>query len=287
MESKSVSAHALSIRSVQISPDRKEPFVACIQVKKEDIRLMLLDPENAQILEFEEIQITRTLGQEERAVELEEIFKNSILGGLHLAQLTWIIETPHFCLLPVSLFDPAHAQMYLEQVAELSHMEQVLAQPAMDEAVLVYSNLIAYSNLSAALFPDTVVEWKSSLSGLIAFGKNVQKDAPFLLLQIENNQLFALGFSEGQLVFINRFEYFTENDLLYFTLLALKEMHLEPDTALVLLSGNLQADSLGYEKLNRYLGRMEFVKPVIPLLQPQLDFLNKPAYFDLISNLKK
>lgn len=285
MDSKSVSTHAVSLRSVVLFSDSLQSASAIIQVKKESIRLVLIDDGLSQLVGFEEIQFTRPLDPQAQADELMDIIRNSMLNGVSLSAVKWLIESPHFCLLPQSLFDPAHAQMYLEQVTELSHLDQIVFQPVMSDAVLIYAVPAVFLEVAARLFPAIPLQWHSSLSGLIAVGLEMQKESPFLLIQIENKQLFALGFSSGNLLFINRFAYFTENDLLYFSLLALKEMQLEADSSLVLVSGNLQADSLGYEKLNRYLGRMEFVKPIQPIAQPALDLLNKPAYFDLLSNL--
>ncbi len=99
-----------------------------------------------------------------------------------------------------------------------------------------------------------------------------------LFLHVRANQIQLAGFEQDKLVYLNRFEYQTSTDCLYFVLLAYEKLGLDPNTQALAITGDLVEDSEIYGLLYKYVRYAQF-SPRLSQLQFGEVFGILPAHF--------
>ncbi len=88
----------------------------------------------------------------------------------------------------------------------------------------------------------------------------------------------------GKLILYNTFQYVNENDLLYYTLFALKQVGFAPEKIVVKLSGEFSTRSSYFEMIRQYIPETVMDDAVcMPLLAPGLKALSVPRFLNLLN----
>ena len=91
-------------------------------------------------------------------------------------------------------------------------------------------------------------EIESTSGNRVAIWLDIKK---FFITIVRNNQINL----------VNRFNYLNSNDILYYTILTLKQLEISPQKSFLYLSGHLDKKGDLVVKLNKYFGLVEFLKP--------------------------
>lgn len=259
-----------------------------LQVKQNAIRILILDGQGDNILAFDEIQFTRNLAIEDQVAQFQHFLPQSCLSQLKVEKVMLVFEPIHFALVPNPVWNPEKALHYLLQTSDPEYDFQLLVHPGLFDAHLVFALPKAWADWANQLFASSEMEWQCNLATCLETCEHLSHEtSDFQWIWIENQYAFFISFRNGQLQFCNRFTFKTENDLLYFSLLAAQSAGLEPENARVIIAGSLLSSSLGFEKLNRYFGQLEFFSQK-PSQHPSESPLHQyPSIFcDLICHLK-
>lgn len=261
--------------------------LACIQIKTHNIRVMITDDRQQRLLAFDEIQFTRNLSQEEQILQIQHFLPESGLSKFPVKQVQLIYEPRHFVLVPEPIWDEKNAHEYLLQTGDPDYDFRIMEQPFGEGHHLVFALPLVWQNWASQLFESSEMQWCTSLLPLINRGMESCKTGNSLLMaSVENAYVFILAFRDGSLQFLNRFDFRTENDLLYFCLLAAETAGIQPEKDRFLLCGSLLPSSLGFEKLNRYFGATEFLSEKGILKEETgTAFLQHSVYFDFMVHL--
>lgn len=84
-----------------------------------------------------------------------------------------------------------------------------------------------------------------------------------LIALVDNSRLHLMYAKDTQFLYYNQFDCMDENDYLYFISLAYKEMKLNPDTAMLELSGKVDFDSPIYKLLQGYIRNVDLMRSSI------------------------
>lgn len=266
---------------------RSRARVLILQVKFQGIRLLLLSDGLTEILALDEIHFTRKLNAEQQVEQLQAFIPQSILSETDPVQIHLVFDSEIFSLCPEVFFDPNRmADLFIPLAGDEKRGFEVAQKQPKLTARMVHSVPIAWKTWSEQVFSDAECEWHSTLSGIIdhSFFISSKSNTPILFAHVESGHFYALVFDKGKLLFLNRFEYQTENDLLYFLLLVASETDLPPASVRCMLSGHLLPGSLGFEKLSRYFGALEFARFESEVIfPPDLVLLFHHQYLDLMS----
>ena len=265
-----------------------EPCKAIVQIKSQGIRVIIFADETREILAFDDIQFTKAIHTTEQIAQFQYFMSESGLSQLNIDKIWFCYAAPHFCLLPEVLFDEEKAYLALNQVCEVDYPHLIKSQKISNGARIIYALPKEWEDWTTQLFVHSEITWNCNQTGLLESGFATSKDSGdgICLAQIENDHLLVSVFTSNKLLFFNRFDYHSENDLLYFCLLTMSENGLEPYSTRFILSGSILPGSMGMEKLNRYFGAIEFSKTVHTLhIEPRFEALRHHNYFDLISQM--
>ncbi len=106
-----------------------------------------------------------------------------------------------------------------------------------------------------------------------------EKAAPLIYVHVDHNLAYTFLFEEGKLKYSGDFEFKNPNDFLYFVLQVFQEYKLDPEKNHLSLSGMLDANSLIYDKLYRYIRNINWTVPGNELtMDGYIDIF--PAHYD-------
>ena len=136
-------------------------------------------------------------------------------------------------------------------------------------------------NLSV-LFPHhETVHINSSL--LTNFAAAVEKEQQKIFANIDQYHFDAIAFDEnGQLRLMNRYEFKTQTDFIYFLLLCCEQLNLDREKTELVLSGEVDIESKVYDVCYRYFRFISFIrKPENINFSKAFDIYPKHLHFNL------
>jgi len=274
------------VRHPFISSRNEEKCEAIVQIKSQGIRILILSKFHFEILALDDIQFTKELDFSSQISQFQHYIAESSLSELKIDKIWFCYSPQYFCLLPEALFDEKKAELALLQICEIPFFYSIKFSDVKNGAKIVYALPKVWEEWTVQLFGSSEVAWICNHAGFLEDGLQISSgsEKPIHIGQIENDQIFCGVFLDDKLLFFNRFSYKSENDLLYFCLLVMEENQMVPETDRFIITGSLLPGSMGMEKLSRYLGAMEFARPIhsIPF-EKEFEVLKHHNYFDLMS----
>jgi hypothetical protein len=134
----------------------------------------------------------------------------------------------------------------------------------------------------ASLFSNqSVVHINSSL--LTSLPGFIEKGQPKVFVNIEQNHFDILAFTEtGSLQIMNRYEFKTQNDFIYFLLLACDQLNIDREKTELVLSGQVDIESKIYDVCYRYFRFISFIRtPDNVHFSRAFDIFPKHLHFNL------
>ena len=168
----------------------------------------------------------------------------------------YVIGLPQngFTLIPASLFKP-------DKVADLARFldvkanEKVFSQPLDAENQVIYKVDEWVVNLISEKF-----DLKNAVFSAKGWIKAVAASSPVnhqLFVNIDNDQVELLNFSDDKLRFYNSFEFMTPDELVYFALFITEELKLRPLNTTLILSGDISTYDENFNRLAKFFGKAE------------------------------
>jgi len=165
--------------------------------------------------------------------------------------------TQSFTLVPEELYNAKDPYLYFNAVChspatDIIRME--CCEPGIINLYLLKVGLLQYLESS---FPGVTSE--NLFSGLIADPSKISSGSDAcLFINIHLNQLQVMACENQRIVMVNNYHFLTAGDVAYFTMLAIDQLSLDPETAIVFLSGHINTDAELYNTICRYVRNVRF-----------------------------
>ncbi len=274
-------------RSADWESHKKASGEVFLQVLEDGIRLVYRLPNEGSLCGLDEIRFMRNLDTAGKIVQFRHFMPESLLSEAEFSRISIAVEPACFSLVPDKLFETTAARDLLKLAGNLPEESAVFSENSGNDSILVFSVEKEWADWATNIFNPAELVWTTNFSGLLNTAFLAPEGAGFIS-HISPGNITCMYANQGRLFFLNRFPYRTENDLLYFLLLALEQCNLEAETHPIRLSGSILPGSAGFEKLSRYAGNLSFTVPdeVDSLLPPSAG-LRHPVFFDLLSLLNQ
>ncbi|GAB2792421.1 hypothetical protein HNQ93_003600 [Hymenobacter luteus] len=186
--------------------------------------------------------------------------EHELLGRTGWNRVRLAVQNRHFTLLPASLFRAGDEATYLRLHHNTdAQREQVLhyTHPGLE-----ITNIFAAERTLAEWFQATYPEGRllhhtSALLEGIAH-QNEQGSSRRIYLSISYQEVTLLAMRDKQPEFCNVFPFSTPEDLIYYTILVMQELQLNPDQDVVTVWGDLTHDSELFTILRKYIRNIRF-----------------------------
>jgi hypothetical protein len=211
---------------------------------------------------------------------------HELLGQAGWAQVRMALTGRAFTLLPAPLFRAGDEEIALRLHHQLISTETTrhFVHPNLDLVNVFAADAELASWLSATHGPQSCLLHHTSalLAGLLhQRGPAAPRQ---LYLHLGQQELTLVLLQQQRLEFCNVFPYGSAEDVLYYTILVMQELGLNPDQDELTIWGDLTSDSALFELLRTYIRRLRFgSRPYDLQYSYRLNEVLEYQYFDLLS----
>ena len=150
-----------------------------------------------------------------------------------------------FTIIPGSLYDRSHWFDYLLCVYPDLTLDEVCSIPVLEER-FIFQFDIQLRKLLSDHFPGFMLFHLAAAYWIYYTDNPVKEDHLYLMLR--DNHLYLLSGQDQRITLLNRFYAPTENDALYYCLLACKEFNRSPNDVTISITSNKPEIILRFEK---------------------------------------
>ncbi|MGI4872870.1 MAG: DUF3822 family protein [Janthinobacterium lividum] len=277
-------AATISLRDDTFSLDNLTAYHLYAVAGQRRLRLAVLDADRQKVVAFEE----QAYGGP--ATLPDEAATHELLRHTGWARVRLALTGQAFTLLPAPLFRPGDEAQYLALHGELAATETALAyslplaSPATDIVSLFAADqqLLTWLNTTYGPAARLLPRPAAILAGLLR-QRGPAASSRQLYLNLAEQELTAsvLG---PQLEFCNVFLVSTAEEVVYYAILVMQELGLNPDQDTVTIWGDLTDDSNTFELLSTYVRQVRLgTRPFGPDYSYRLNELAAHQHFDLFS----
>ena len=157
-------------------------------------------------------------------------------------------------VVPEPLFDKKNALSYLKFNSKILQNDYVAYDRIFNnECVNVFIPYVNINNYIFKMFDSFVYNHYSSI--ILEKVKLNEKNTttPSLYLNININHMEITYFVKNKLVFYNRFDFNTKEDVMYYLLFTIDQLKLNPEEIPVVITGNISEDDDNYKIIYKYI----------------------------------
>ena len=207
-----------------------------------------------------EIDFLRTysLSQNSNPKELLNTLKKGFLENDELSSSFSSVKIIHYnnlsTVVPEPLFDKNNALSYLKFNSKILQNDYVAFDKIFNnECVNVYIPYVNINNYIFEMFDSFIYKHYSSI--ILEKVKLNEKNTatPSLYLNINDNHMELIYFVKNKLVFYNRFDFNTKEDLIYYLLFSIDQLKLNPEEIPVVITGDISKDDDNYMIIYKYI----------------------------------
>ena len=157
-------------------------------------------------------------------------------------------------VVPEPLFDKNNALSYLKFNSKIMQNDYVAYDKIFNnECVNVYIPYVNINNYIFKMFDSFVYNHYSSI--ILEKVKLTEKNTatPSLYLNINANHIELTYFVKNKLMFYNRFDFNTKEDIIYYLLFTIDQLKLNPEETPVVITGNISEDDDNYKIIYKYI----------------------------------
>lgn len=228
----------------------KESLQYCILDTERNTFIALADfrlPSSPKAPEVFYAEISKLISEED---SLKKKYPSVVIG----------LDTPLHTMVPTSLYDPGQKTKYLEFNFGMSGNSQIRTDQLEElDAFNVYGipqgllDVVLANYGEAALFHRS-----SSFIRAIYHHQKINPSPGCIYLNVREQSIDLASIDGGRLVFFNSFTCDGKEDMLYYTLYAMEQLNLRPDSSRVIISGLIDIDSESQRLFAQYINAVSF-----------------------------
>jgi hypothetical protein len=277
------------IKDDALDIDAIPQYALSLEVSNDGFRCAIVDTEVNRCLWLEDYRFTSVFFPEQVVDQLNSIFDDhQLLQAGFWQKVRVSFKNQHFTLIPESLFKREYAEGYLRFSAEsLKDTEEVyFYQHANREIVNVFAGEKKVADWFRNTYPSRNVSFVHHTSAFIE-GVLQHEDyvpARSMSILVESSYLTVLVTNNYLVEYCNTFFYLSAQDFIYYVMLVMDELRLNPDACRVTLYGEISHDSAIHDVLYKYIRNISFgSKPTALKFSFQFDEMMDHRYFDVFN----
>lgn len=274
------------IKDDAFSVDAIPTYTLALQTGNDSFRFCITDEAGGKCLWLEDYRFIAPVFAEQLLDQLNLIYdEHEILQAGFWKEIKLAFRNQHFTLVPQPLFMPERAVDYLQLVADIPDetQEVFFYQHTHRDMVSVFAverRLMEWFKMAYPNKPITALHETSALMEGILHQANANTRS--VAVSVEATHLTIVVTNGKQIEFCNAFYYASVPDFLYYLVLVMDELQIDPEKTKVVLYGEISHDSLIYSNLYRYVRQLSFgSKPASLRFGYKFDEVLDHRYFDV------
>jgi hypothetical protein len=212
--------------------------------------------------------------------------QHDLLGRSGWNRVRMSVQNRHFTLLPAPLFRDGDESTYLQLHHPLDAQHEVVRryQHAAHEMVSVFAVEKTLAQWFEQTYPGQKLLHQTSALIEGAIHQSERQGPRRLFLSVGPQELSIVVIRDKQPEFCNVFAFSTPEDFIYYVILVMQELNLNPDEDLVTVWGDLMHDSVLFNVLRKYIRYVRFGNRPYDLgYSYRLNDVFEYRYFELFS----
>ena len=237
-------------------------YYLSIELSRSSLAIAIFKPDNKKYIIFDSYTFNDSNSFDDLINHFESLLVEKQWLKEKFLKVFLLIDNQYSTLIPPPLFIEEKLNKYLQfnhpvaegQVSVFNKLNNSniisvfsLPQVIVDLAKNLWPN-VQFFHCSSAIIESLNINFKNKLSNYTLF-LNV-RDETYDLVYFKNNKLH----------FYNSFRYNTKEDFIYFLLIAIEELQLNPEEIELILIGNIDKSSILFEMVYRYIRTNKFVE---------------------------
>lgn len=258
--------------------DNIKEYKLFLLVRRNSLSFFILHSKDLELVYFKNELFNESFESSFRALYATDSvlskFKELELLGLHTSELT---------LIPERLYSEEKRSAYFKDLMDLSERQILTSQLPDEETRILY--LVEQSTVELLEEYFEIGETVPNFQGLIRSAHQNNKSYN-LVVQLDHEELTIFYTEEGKIKFLNKFEFKSTADVLYYLLKVCAVLKLDTKKLSLDLTGHIGEDSEIYRTLHKYIFELRLLKLEqninIPLSDSEIHYFN-----DIFALLKK
>lgn len=230
-----------------------------VQISLNGLSFLVSNQDTQKTILFAEKNFDYSITPEELLIEVENIISENNIFNFSFNDISIVYATPVYTLVPLALFDETKASEYLK------FNSKILANDYMAHDVLETHDIVVvyvpFMNINNYFFEKfgTFNYYHATTVMLKTILSHEKYALPKMFLHIQNNNFDSVILKDGKLELCNSYSYKTPEDFIYYTLFAIEQLNLNPDTLPVHLFGEVEEDDSIYKIAYNYIRHIEIL----------------------------
>ena len=251
----------ISLADDLLNKDRTENYKLSIRLSPDGFSFCTLDEHKNKYLSLESYSIKPPRSNEEYIGLLNDIIESANFLKQRFKSVHLLYENNHFTLIPDSLFNPEKKELYLHFNHEIDPSDKIAYNKLINlDAFNIYTMPASVNQWIKQTFPDAIVTHSISVlvEGILLNFKNANLEKT-VFIQVRPTSFDVLYVKNNKVVFLNSFNYRTNEDFVYFLMYVLEQLQLNPEYITLQLIGGISEQSALYILISKYVKYCRFI----------------------------
>lgn len=237
-------------------------YIMSMQVNLHGLVFSLFNPDKNKFIGLQAYHFPNTETYEQLPSLFGQILNQQPWFAFPFKEVTVLIQNRFATLVPQPLFDPNKKHLYLG-----------FNQPFQENSRIIFDQLKNIGAYMVYYAPNPLVEkikdfWANArilhfstalIESLSTNYKN-KFDENTLFINVQDNSFDLVYFNKKNLQFHNQFLFNTKEDFIYFLLLSIEQLSLNPEKVNLVMMGKMDKTSPNYDMVYRYIKNFRFIE---------------------------
>ncbi|MBL6944718.1 MAG: DUF3822 family protein [Bacteroidales bacterium] len=236
-------------------------YTLSIQLWLKGLFFTVYNPEKNKFIGLEAYNFSDIDTVEQLPAFLGKVLNNKPSFAFPYKSVFLIYQNKYSTLIPQPLFSVEHKNLYLgfnQPFQENSRI--VFDKLRINQAVNIYylSNFVVEK--AKDFWPNVkLLHYSTALITSLSINFKNKVTAKTLFVNLHKNHFDIVHFKENKLHYFNSFEFQTKEDFIYFLLITIDQLILNPEDVKLIISGNIDKTDDTYKMIQQYIKNYSFI----------------------------
>ena len=253
----------LTVKDKRFNIAAPSQYHLSIYINDASFKVSCVNPTTTQCLLLEAYSLAYERGQR-RVQAIEQLYQDHpLLVARNWSAVTLCIGNQQYTLIPKQFFQEKKLADYLDftcpigsnTIKHFTHSSLNLAVAFAIDPLLLNWFQGTYEQTQL----HTIHQASSLIEGTLSYLRgNRPSLLPKVMVFVEANHMHITSIQKNTLLYYNRFEYTSSDELLHYILIVMHTLKLDPSFHEVILEGSISKGSIAYRKARNYIRKLTF-----------------------------
>ena len=256
----SITKPALSV--IDENLERFVPFKynLLLSIGQDSAACCVVDLKNQNYAAIEQVNFMNNQSIENSFDLFENYYKNSTFHKIKYKNVTVIIASEFYTIVPQALFEASAAESILRFNINLNFEAEIISKQINSiESTVIQAVPVNLKKGLEKLFGEVKLLHHTEPLIIESMTQFKNSNESTLLAHIQNGHFELMAIANHKMIFFNSFKFVTTEDVAYYTLLVCETLKLNPEEITLKLCGEIEKKSAIYALLYKYIRNIEFL----------------------------